>query len=240
MLADFAATHGITFPLLSDEGSAVIRALGLTDHRYDDRPPGDHHVGVPHPGTFLLGTDGTIVGKRFEESHRRRPSAPSLFADLVDRPGPVAVSGTADGPALAAAAWVAEPDYRPLEVARVEVSLQVADGFHVYAPPTPPGYTALAVGLAPLDDMTFEPPALPAGEPFRMADLDEEFFVLSGTVRTSLSFAIERDRGPVVLTVRVRYQACDERTCEMPATLEIALPLAAGAAFAREAPPGLP
>lgn len=240
MLAAFAAEHGITFPLLSDGGSRVIRDLGLTDHRYDDRPPDDHHVGVPHPGTFLLDTDGTIVEKRFEESHRRRPSAPWLFSDLVDRPGPVAVSGTAGGPALAVAAWTAESDYRPLEVARVEVSLEIEAGFHVYVAPVPAGYTPLTVELAALDDLTFDPPVLPAGEALRMVGLDEQFFVLSGTVRTHVPFSIERDRGPVVLTLRVRYQACDERTCELPTTLEIPLPLAAGAAFAREALPGLP
>jgi len=37
-LAAFAATHGITFPLLSDEASAVIRRLGL----HNEQVQADH------------------------------------------------------------------------------------------------------------------------------------------------------------------------------------------------------
>ena len=33
VLARFASAHGVTFPLLSDEGSTVIRALGMLDEQ---------------------------------------------------------------------------------------------------------------------------------------------------------------------------------------------------------------
>jgi peroxiredoxin len=77
-LRAFAGTHGIAFPLLSDEGSRVIRALGLINARVQE----DHaaygikqnprHVDLPYPGVFVLDRDGVIAQKRFHQSYRER------------------------------------------------------------------------------------------------------------------------------------------------------------------------
>lgn len=233
VLAAFADEHGIDdVALLSDEGSRVIRALGLWDHRYDDRPPEDHHVGVARAGTFLLDGDGMVVEKRFEEHHRWRPSAPSLFEDLVDEPGNVAVSGTARTGPVQVAAWLAEADYRPQEISRVGVTVTIEEGFHVYASPTPPGYTGLKIALEPLEAMVTAPAVLPAGVPFAVESLPEQFTVHEGTVRAQVPFRVERDIGHVTLRLHVEAQACDDRVCFPPATLEVALPLEPGPAFA--------
>lgn len=231
VLATFSREHGITFPLLSDEGSGVIDALGLRDTRYDDRPPDDHHRGVPRPGTFLLDEDGHVVERRFEAHHRWRPSAPSLFEDVAGEHLEPAVSGTDAAGAVQVAAWLAAADYRPQEVARVGVSVAVEPGFHVYVPPVPAGYVALEIALDPLDGMVAAPADVPQGRPFRVEGLQEQFFVLDGTLHTTVPFRIERDIGPVELTVRVRAQACDETTCQAPVTLAVTLPVVPGEAF---------
>ena len=96
VLARFAEQCGITFPLLSDEGSHAIRALGLLNqhvaeqHAFYGVAVRDEHHGVPYPGRFLLDTDGVIVAKQFEQSYRVRPSAALLreFALGASPPAP--------------------------------------------------------------------------------------------------------------------------------------------------------
>ena len=48
-LKAFAAARGITFPLLSDSGSATIKAYGLLNEQATGKT-----AGIPHPGTFML------------------------------------------------------------------------------------------------------------------------------------------------------------------------------------------
>ena len=67
VLTKFAETHGIQYPLLSDEGSQVIRRLGLfNEHVYEHHavygiPKRDMFWGVPYPGAFLLDEAGRIL-----------------------------------------------------------------------------------------------------------------------------------------------------------------------------------
>src|SRR5207244_2571760 len=60
ILRNFAATHGITYHLLSDEGSHAMRGLGLIndrvqeDHAVYGIKPNARHVNLPYPGVFVL------------------------------------------------------------------------------------------------------------------------------------------------------------------------------------------
>ncbi len=67
-LATFAESSGVTFPLLSDEGSAVIRAYGL-----------EHQDGYPHPGTVIIDGDGVVRATLFMEGYRKRHDVGALI-----------------------------------------------------------------------------------------------------------------------------------------------------------------
>src|SRR5438132_11833473 len=82
VLAAFAEKRGITYPLLSDEGSHTIRALGLLNeqhlveqHAFYGIKTRDDQRGVAYPGTFVLDKRGIISEKHFEQSYRVRPTA---------------------------------------------------------------------------------------------------------------------------------------------------------------------
>ena len=85
VLATFAAKQHITYTLLSDEGSTVIRALGLfNEHVFEHHaaygvPQRDHHWGVPYPGVFLLDEQGYVRHKRFQQSYRERETGVALL-----------------------------------------------------------------------------------------------------------------------------------------------------------------
>ncbi len=79
-LAAFAKKKSITFPLLSDEGSATIRAYGLENE----------DLGIPHPGTLVLDADGIIRAKLFLDGFRKRHDPEELLevaTVLSPRPG---------------------------------------------------------------------------------------------------------------------------------------------------------
>ncbi len=60
-LSKFAKSAGITFPLLSDAGSATIRAYGIV-----------HPRGFAHPGTYLVDQDGIVRAALFLENYAER------------------------------------------------------------------------------------------------------------------------------------------------------------------------
>jgi peroxiredoxin len=68
VLKRFAAKRAITFPLLSDSGSQVIEAFGIRNQE----AKGSRIDGVPHPGTFIVDSEGTIVAKLFHEGYKKR------------------------------------------------------------------------------------------------------------------------------------------------------------------------
>lgn len=72
-LAAFADKRGITYLLLSDEGSQTIRALGLLNeehlveqHAFYGFATRDQQKGVAYPSTFVLDKQGIVSEKRFE------------------------------------------------------------------------------------------------------------------------------------------------------------------------------
>lgn len=74
VLQQFSKKNGIQFPLLSDEGSATIRAYNLLNKEASGR-----FEGIPHPATFLINSEGNVVMKLFEESYKQRHSADALL-----------------------------------------------------------------------------------------------------------------------------------------------------------------
>jgi len=62
--------YEVTFPMLYDEDSAFIKALGILNAQYE---PGHRAYGIPYPGIFLIDAQGVIRAKLAEEDYRERP-----------------------------------------------------------------------------------------------------------------------------------------------------------------------
>ena len=81
ILSDFAAKHGITFPLLSDGDSAVIRAFGIMNQLIrPDEGQSMRWYGIPYPGTYYLDENMAVTDKDFHQHHARRASGSSVLA----------------------------------------------------------------------------------------------------------------------------------------------------------------
>lgn len=72
ILAKFTQAKKITFPLVSDEGSATIKKLQL-----------EYKKGLPYPGTFVIGTDGKVLSKLFLDDFKKRHTADEILAEAT-------------------------------------------------------------------------------------------------------------------------------------------------------------
>ncbi len=244
ILAQFAEKHGITFPLLSDQGSHVMRRLGLLnprvqeDHAVYGIAPNPRHVDLPYPGVFLLDEQGVVVVKRFHESYRERDAGAGLLArtlGLFAAPGPeVAVPNDA----VHVRASLDSPTYGMFQRLHLNLEIVVGDRFCVYGDPIPDGYTPLSVGVAPIDGMERGAIRWPAPRRFTIDGLREDFGVHEGTVRGSLplTFTAAPGAGDHVLRATVAYQACSRVACLPPSALCLEFTLKEVALVDRELP----
>ena len=121
-LKAFADKHGIDYPILSDEGSRVIRELGILDedleahHARFGVPTRPEQHGVAYPMTFVLDATGLIERKIVEDNYRSRYGGRWLLGELTRAPAVQAAlstetSTTASQDIVSARAWLDSPTY---------------------------------------------------------------------------------------------------------------------------------
>ncbi len=230
VLADFAATHGIRYPMLSDVGSHTIRALGLErDPGSSLRPvepgdPPDRDRGLPHPATFLLDREGFVQQRHVEAGHRVRPSGSVLLADeLAGVDADVDEQRSVDG--VAVGLRMLQASYHPKQYQRLAIVVDAPADRHVYVGPVPDGFLPLTVGLSGPDDLVVEDVRMPAGRPHQVEGMDERLPVIEGRSEVEVTFRIDTFQGDVTLRVDVGLQSCSSTECFAPAELRFDLPL---------------
>jgi peroxiredoxin len=236
-LKAFADKNGIDYPILSDEGSPVIRDLGVLDHDLEAHharfgvPTRPEQHGVAYPMTFVLDDTGRIERKIVEENYRSRYGGRWLLEELRrapavrDTPGTETSTGASQG-IVSARAWLDSPSYFAYQRLGLHAELTVQPVWHVYGPEVPPGYSGLRIEVQSAPPGVHSGrPRWPEAKPFRVAGLDEEFSVYEGTVEitTPVDFVVNRGSGPVRLEISVGYQACSDRECLPPASLSLSL-----------------
>lgn len=70
-----AAKLGVTFPLLSDAGSAVISAYGILNAEAKGKA-----AGVAHPVVFIVDAKGVIRAKLGRDNYKERPESKEIIA----------------------------------------------------------------------------------------------------------------------------------------------------------------
>lgn len=78
-LARLGKRAKITYPMLSDSGSAIISAFGLLAENY---PPGSFYYGVPHPAIIVIDAEGTVSHRFSEGDYTDRPDIDTVLKAL--------------------------------------------------------------------------------------------------------------------------------------------------------------
>lgn len=227
ILATFAEEFSVTYPLLSDAGSEVIRRYGILNTLVR---PEETVYGIPYPGAYLTDEAGAVTEKSFYRQYRIRPATRSLLKDgfgvpLTPESGPVAESSV---PGVRVTAALGEEALVFQQRVPLYVRFDLDPGLHVYAPDAGGGMLGTAVEVRAPDGIEVGVPAFPAARPFRIEDAAESLPVLDGAVEVAVPLISTRaDVEPVMLDIRVRYQACDDRQCFLPQeqTLTLQVPL---------------
>jgi hypothetical protein len=220
-LRSFADRQHITYPLLSDPDSKIIRAYGILN---ETTKPGTLTYGIPYPGIYIVDAHGQVVSKYFEDDYKDRVSTADILARQFGAP-------------VAAAATVRETKHLQIKTAAsndlarpglriaLSIDIELKPGMHVYAPGVE-GYIPIdwqleAGGAAPKQH-AFK---YPASEMLRLEVINETVPVYRGHVQIvrEITFGEEAALKPLVnangeLIVKgsFRYQACDDSKCYLP------------------------
>jgi hypothetical protein len=228
-LKKFADSRGISFPLVSDPGSAIIRRYGLFNEAQD---PTTRFYGVPHPGTFMLDANGIVVARFFEDAYQERYTAAAILAAQgVD---PSAGAASASTPHLSLQASISDSDQvAPGERLTIVIQVTPRAGMHVYAPGKH-DYQVVQLVLDPQPWLRIHDTRYPASEIYHFKPLDERVEVYQRPFRLTRDVTLlatpeaQKELGAltsVTLTGALEYQACDDKICFNPSRVPISFRL---------------
>lgn len=226
-LKKFAAKNGIEFPLLSDQGSRVIREFGILNTliQPDDEPKGFY--GIPFPGTYVTDAQGRVTQKFFNEKYATRQSAGVLLGTALGKvlqPEGADPGGYQDKQ-VTITAFLADAVLRTEVESAVIIRLEMAPGLHVYGEPLPEGFIPTTVQVQ-AEGARIGPPRYPKTKSLAFPALGVTLPVWEGVgeIRVPITLGrVEKNAGPLPVAVEVRYQACSDRLCYPPKTARLTL-----------------
>lgn len=230
-LARFARERAITFPLVSDPGSAIIRRFGLLNTTVERS---SRAFGIPFPGTFIVDREGRVKARFFEEAYQERNTVSSILVRRGATPyGPATTITTRH---LRLTAAVSDEQVAPGSRVSLVFEVEPLRGMHVYAPGKH-GYQVVGASIDPQPWLRVQSMRYPASELYLFAPLDERVEVYQKPFRLTQDLTIlatpEARRAlegqkSLTITGRFEYQACDDKLCYTPQSVPVSWTLAVG------------
>jgi hypothetical protein len=224
VLADFASRRGITFPLLSDAGSAVIKQYGILNTTVSET---SSTYGIPFPGTFIVNAKGVVTSRTFETAYQERNTITSV---LVKRGAKLDVPATTiTAPQLTLTTYATDRDAAPGTHFALVVDVAPAPRVHVYAPGVI-GYKPIALTIDPQPAVVVRDAQFPKSEDYFFKPLNEHVAVYQHPFRIVQDLEIDpspeaapalANRTGMMLTGTLAYQACDDKVCFPPQSVPL-------------------
>lgn len=223
-LKQFANSRKITFPMISDSGSTIIRRFGLLNETVD---PKSTTYGIPHPGTFVIDRRGVVVSRFFEDAYQERYTTATILKTLGAAVGGGSLQ--ASTPHLTLTASISDTTAAPGERLSISVAVTPRRGMHLYAPGKHT-YRVTQVTLNPQPWLRVHPARYPASEIYHFKPLDERVevfmkpFAITQDVTLLATPAAQKllsAMTKVTVTGALEYQACDDKVCYNPARVPI-------------------
>jgi len=220
-LKSFADRQHITYPLLSDPDSKIIRTYDIFNETVK---PGTPAYGIPYPGVYVVDARGMVVSKYFEDDFKERVSTADILARQFGGPVDV-VRGAVEAKHLQITTAASNDIARPGLRIALSIDIEMKPRMHVYAPGVQ-GYIPidwrLDEGGPAAKRHSFE---YPHSEMLRLEAIGETVPVYRGhiRIRREITFGQEAvlkplvsPTGEVIVKGSFRYQACDDRKCYVP------------------------
>lgn len=263
-LAEFATRRNITFPLLSDAGSATIKAFGILNPLPEmafgpekDNPeviaelqkyvsggrPSPSFAGIAFPGTFILDAKGRVVSRFFEDYYVERSTFSNIMLRLGNAAAPVSATKVA-GTHLTLTTYPSDTSIAAGNRFSLALQVQPQPGVHVYAPGAS-GYKVIALSIKPQPFVRVLPMAYPASEIYFFKPLNERVPVFQKPVTlvqelvlegTSAAQAAYRGKESITIEGSLDYQACDDKVCFNPVSVPLSWTLSLKTLVTERAP----
>jgi peroxiredoxin len=249
ILHAFSRQHGITFPMLADEGSATIRQYGILNpvpqmalgpnaadpavkaqvEKYVSVVnPSARMVGIAFPGTFILDVEGRVTSRFFEDFYIERNTASNVMLKLGLGAAPVHATSMSTAH-VEATTYPSDAVVAPGNRISLAIDVRPRSGMHVYAPGAS-GYRVITFDVEPQPFVRVFQIQYPASEMYFFAPLKERVPVYQKPFTLRRDFVLEgtpqaraalKGKDAVTLTGRLEYQACDDKICYNPVSLPL-------------------
>jgi peroxiredoxin len=246
VLRDFAARKKITFPLLSDHESTVIRGFDVADRRYrkgaqlDVDSSGEVPVyGLADPSVFVISRDGVVIWRFVSEHEELRLTAGSILERSIHE----AVNQTRTAVAAGKTRLNLTASDTSVNLGSrvtIGIELQIEDGWHVYSPQAGGDYRALAWRMQESECSFVGDVSYPEPQWDQPAFADRKLPTYQGTVRLTREVVIRpmiSDASPAALARfrksclgsdnrfhvagSLQLQICSDRECLPPQSVPL-------------------
>ena len=249
ILDAFSRQHGITFPLLSDVGSATIKRYGILNTvaeeglgpKKDDpdviarvklyvsaNGATERQRGIPFPGTFIVDRGGRVKARFFEDSYTVRNTVSNIRVRLNDVNASV-VATRVQSAQLDVVTYPSDSAVAPGNRFAVVAQVTPHKGVHVYAPGAA-NYKVIDLKVLPRQYVRALAPEYPPPEVYFFKPLNERvqtyqkpFTITQQLVLDGSAATRTALANQTTLTIggALDYQACDDRLCYDPVTLPL-------------------
>ena len=242
-IADYAKAGDVTFTMLSDPDSDVIRSFGILNTTI---PPDEHPwYGIPFPGAYSIDADGVIVAKFFEHNFAVRTGPEQMLAAALGQA--FEIESAANPPEQVSVDVIFEGDLLPMGVTRdIVATFRVPEGQHLYSEPVPEGLVAAVIEVDDSPGIVTYTPRAPATSPLILGEYGDTLEVYEGDVILRLPVAqnaraMEKIDGKRYVTVngKVRWQTCNDVECGLPESKSFSFRVEAGFPVLSDMGPGV-
>ena len=227
ILKYFTERYAITYPLLADTKSEVIKRFGILNTSATG-----FTKGIPYPGFVYVSPDGRIQETFFEEDYRTRYTGNSVLTKIFPELA-TAVEKEVPAPHLQLKLMQTDDVISPGHRVTLIAELSLPNDVHVYAPGVQ-GYKPIALELGTIQQATLHPANYPQSKTLFLSAIGEKVPVFEGTFRITQDVTVTFDRffsqavdagpasgTPVTLTGKLQYQACDSKICYPPTSVPV-------------------
>lgn len=222
ILKNFADRKGITYPMLSDPHSEIIRAFGILNPDAKG-----FAAGIPYPGMYYITPEGVIQKRFFEAQYYDRFTPSDAYAEIFGGAPPAEPPFVVrHGPHVTVQLTQSDKIVGPGSRLELLVTITPAAKVHVYAPGAEAhGYKPVKLTLSSAPDYQALPMDYPADQILRFPLLKESVPVYNRRTvfRQDIVITATRDfvhsvgeGKQVEVTGTLSYQACDDHQCFIP------------------------
>jgi hypothetical protein len=244
VLADFAARHGITYPLLSDADSATIKRYGILNTVVEEAlgpngtepavtadvqryvsvtPPAERFRGMAFPGTFMLDRQGRVTSRFFEDYYWERNSVSNILLRLGAN-GTAVQATQASTEHLDLRAYPSDGSVALGTRFSLVVDITPKPNMHLYDPGAT-GYQVVSLNITSPPPIRIMPIRYPSSEIYHFVPLNERVPVYQKPFKLVVEAVLEATpearkalsgTKELVVPGTLEYQACDDKSCYNP------------------------